>query len=120
MSSSVSEDSIPIKTRRPLPIFDLMNSSNFYNRVKGEVQEAVGKMGFKGLHIFQPSLLLGPRVRKRTGEYIGQVVMNTFGFFIPKKYKAIESAKVARAMMTIANRQKRGTFIYESGELQSF
>ena len=96
------------------------NSSIFYNRVKGEVQEAVGKMEFEGLHIFQPSLLLGPRVRKRTGEYIGKAVMNTFGFFIPKKYKAIESAKVARAMMTIANRQKRGTFIYESDELQSF
>ena len=96
------------------------NSSIFYNRVKGEVQEAVGKMEFEGLHIFQPSLLLGSRVRKRTGEYIGKAVMNTFDFFIPKKYKAIESVKVARAMLTIANREQRGTIIYESDQLQSF
>ena len=96
------------------------NSSIFYNRVKGEVQEAVGKMEFEGLHIFQPSLLLGLRVRKRTGEYIGKAMMNTFDFFIPKKYKAIESVKVARAMLMIANRQQRGTIIYESDELQSF
>ncbi len=96
------------------------NSSIFYNRVKGEVQEAVEKMEFEGLHIFQPSLLLGLRVKKRTGEYLGKMVMNTFGFFIPEKYKAIESVKVARSMLTIANRQKQGTFIYESGELQSF
>lgn len=96
------------------------SSPIFYNRVKGEVQEAIGKLGFEGLHIFQPSLLLGPRVRKRTGEYIGQAVMKTFGFVIPRKYKAIESVKVAHAMLTIANQHRNGTFIYESDELQSF
>ncbi len=96
------------------------NSSIFYNRVKGEVQEVIDNLGFEGLHIFQPSLLLGPRVGKRAGQSMGQAVMKTFGFVIPKKYKAIESIKVAHAMLEIANQHRRGTFIYESDELQSF
>jgi uncharacterized protein YbjT (DUF2867 family) len=29
----------------------------FYNRVKGEVEEAVRKLPFDGVHIFRPSLL---------------------------------------------------------------
>lgn len=96
------------------------DSSFFYNRVKGEVQEAVGKMGFESLHIFQPSLLLGHRTEKRRGEGAGEVVMKGLDFLIPKKYKAIESAKVARAMIGFALKNMSGTFIHVSEELQDY
>ncbi len=96
------------------------NSRIFYNRVKGEVEEAIAKVGFTTYHIFRPSLLIGPRKEARTGEDAAKVVYKLFGFLIPPKYKGIESIKVARAMVGLAKENKSGKFIHESGELQLF
>lgn len=95
-------------------------SSVFYNRVKGEVEEAIGQVGFDSFYIFRPSLLLGDRTEVRAGEGAATVFFKVFGFLIPKKYKAIESGKVARAMVTLAKENKPGFHLYESKELQSF
>lgn len=96
------------------------NSSIFYNRVKGEVEEDLKKVGFETLHILQPSMLIGPRTEKRRGEAIGQSVMKVLGFLIPDKYKAIESLKVAKAMIAIARSGQKGTHVHDSAELQNY
>ncbi len=96
------------------------NSSVFYNKVKGEVEEAIQQVGFKAYHIIRPSLLLGPRVEKRDGEQSIQKVFSAIDFLIPKKYKAIESIKVARAMIALAKQNSAGNFIHESKELQPY
>ncbi len=96
------------------------NSSIFYNRVKGEVEEAISETGFSTFHIFRPSLLVGPRKEPRSGEDAAKVVYQIFGFLIPTKYKGIESIKVARAMVSFARENKPGRFIHESSRLQSF
>ncbi|QOI97246.1 MAG: oxidoreductase [Flammeovirgaceae bacterium] len=96
------------------------HSRIFYNKVKGEVEEAVKTIGFTSLHIFRPSLLLGPREEHRAGEDAAKVFYKLFGWLIPQKYKAIDAAKVARAMIAFANRNEHGVFIHESKELQSF
>jgi len=75
------------------------NSSIFYNQVKGEVEEAIKQIGFGSFHILRPSLLLGPRQEERTGEDAAKFFYKVFGFLVPKKYQAIESIKVARAML---------------------
>lgn len=95
-------------------------SSIFYNEVKGEVEEAVAAVGFETVHIFRPSLLLGPRTEKRSGEDTAKLFYRIFGFLIPAKYQAISSLKVAKAMLHFATQDKKGTFIHESGELQHF
>ena len=96
------------------------NSPVYYNRVKGEIEEALLKLEWNSLHILRPSLLLGDRNEKRTGEEAAKIFYRIFGFIIPKKYKAIESAKVARAMLHFASLDKQGKFIHESEELQDF
>lgn len=96
------------------------NSKIFYNQVKGEVEEAITSIGFKGLHIFRPSLLLGPRKEQRSGEDAAKVFYKIFGFLIPKKYQGLESIKVARAMQVLATEDLSGKFIYESDELQKY
>jgi uncharacterized protein YbjT (DUF2867 family) len=96
------------------------NSSIFYNRVKGEVEEAVQQEGYTECHIFRPSLLLGPRKEHRSGEEAGKVFDKVFGWLIPLKYRPIESIKVARAMQAFALQDLKGYFIHESIELQSF
>ncbi|MES2558882.1 MAG: oxidoreductase [Bacteroidota bacterium] len=95
-------------------------SSIFYNRVKGEVEQAITNLNYKCFRIFRPSLLLGNRKEVRVGELIAKAVMKVLGvvFIGPlKKYKAIEGETVAKAMVKAAlllNTEKR---IYESDEI---
>lgn len=99
-------------------------STFFYNRVKGEVQEQLIKLNYPSLKIFQPSLLLGERSEHRMGEKIGEVLFGLLGFLMIgplKKYRAIESAKVARAMVTLAQENNDASVMrYDSGVLQQY
>lgn len=95
-------------------------SSIFYNRVKGETEDAISHLNFRSLHIFRPSLLLGPRQESRSGEDAAKVFYKIFGFLIPTKYKGIESIKVAKAMLAYAKSDEPGIFFHESAELQNF
>lgn len=92
----------------------------YYNQVKGEVEEAINGVGFPAFHIFRPSLLLGSRKETRSGEDAAKFVYQYLGFLIPKRLKAIESIKVARAMLHFASQPEEGVFIHESQELQQF
>lgn len=96
------------------------DSSIYYNRVKGEIEEAIRQVPFKTIHIFRPSLLLGPREEKRSGETAAKLFYQIFGFLIPRKFKAIASVKVARAMLAQAGKEQPGLFVHESGELQAY
>lgn len=99
-------------------------SSFFYNRVKGEVEEQLIKLNYPSLKIFQPSLLLGERNEHRMGEKIGEVLFGLVGFLMIgplKKYRAIDSAKVARAMVALAQEKSDASVSkYESGVLQNY
>jgi len=96
------------------------DSTIYYNRVKGEIEEAIREIPFTTIHIFRPSLLLGPREEKRSAEDTAKLFYRIFGFLIPRKYQAIQSAKVARAMLALASREQPGQFVHESGELQAY
>ena len=81
-------------------------SSIFYNKVKGQIEEDLGKLSFDYLGVFQPSILLGTRNESRLGEEIGKVLMRgvtALGIF--KKYKPIYDHKVAKAMVVKALEQ---------------
>jgi len=95
------------------------DSSIFYNQVKGQVEEAIQQVGFNSFHILRPSLLLGARQEERTGEDAAKFFYKAFGFLVPKKYQAIESIKVARAMLAFAQKDQTGIIVHESDELQS-
>lgn len=100
------------------------NARVFYNRVKGEVEEAIKSVGFDVFHIYRPSLLMGERYESRSGEDAAKVFFNLFGFLFRgplKKYRAIDSQKVAKAMLLYAfSKDQSGMVIHESQELQDF
>jgi uncharacterized protein YbjT (DUF2867 family) len=73
-------------------------ASNFYLRVKGETENDVAALGFPGLDIYRPSLLLGPRAEFRLGEAVARTVMPLISPVLPAKYRAIDRDVVARAM----------------------
>jgi uncharacterized protein YbjT (DUF2867 family) len=96
------------------------NSSIYYNQVKGEIEEAIAKVGFRSTHILRPSLLLGDREEQRSGEDAAKIFYRYFGFLIPEKYKGVEAKKVANAMLQFARKEEDGKFIHESLELQKY
>jgi uncharacterized protein YbjT (DUF2867 family) len=92
----------------------------FYNRVKGEVEQKVQQIGYRSVHVFRPSLLLGPRKESRSGEDAAKQFNRWFGWLLPDSYRGIESSKVAHAMQHWAKQNVPGTHVHESKELQAF
>jgi uncharacterized protein YbjT (DUF2867 family) len=94
----------------------------FYNRVKGETEEALEVLDFKTLAIFRPSLLLGPRVEPRLGERLGAVVMwlaDPLLLGSLRKYRSIQAEVVARAMLRCSfGRDGQGVLIFPSDEVE--
>lgn len=75
----------------------------FYNRVKGELEDALTQLPFEGLVIARPSLLVGDREvlgqPRRSGEVVGEVMARVLGFLIPANYKPIPASAVAQALL---------------------
>lgn len=96
----------------------------FYNRVKGEIERELTDLHYDTLHILRPSLLLGDRGGEaRLGEKIGEVlakILDPVMLGPLKKYAAIDSAKVARGSVELAQLPEKGVFIHNSAELQRF
>ncbi|MBU2874997.1 NAD(P)H-binding protein [Marinobacter salexigens] len=81
------------------------SSTIFYNRVKGELEDAVKKLGYPYLSIYHPSLLLGDRSEHRLGEAIGARAMPLINRVLLgplEKYRGIEAQTVASAMINEA------------------
>jgi uncharacterized protein YbjT (DUF2867 family) len=96
------------------------DSSNYYLRIKGEMEKGLMSLKLRTLIILRPSILLGPRAEKRKGEAIGKVFIRISGIFLIgrlAKYRGVENTKVARAMVR-AIKEKEGINILESDEIQ--
>ncbi|MCA0241359.1 MAG: NAD(P)H-binding protein [Proteobacteria bacterium] len=80
-------------------------SAVFYNRVKGELEDALAAQGFEGLVIARPSLLAGDRPSlgqpERRGERIGLALSRALGPLLPLAYRPIDAARVARALLAL-------------------
>lgn len=95
------------------------SSGNFYIRLKGEVEDAIRAMPISSLTIIRPSMLLGDRKETRIGESIGKVFMKLFAFATPSKYKPIEAAAVAHAMVRAGHDRPPGYHCWHYDEIQS-
>lgn len=96
------------------------HSSVFYNRVKGEVEQATIDLGFETTHLFRPSILLGKREERRPAESLAQKLARplSFAFRGPlKQYKPVEARTVAWVMVTAAKMDKKGLHTYTSHEI---
>lgn len=89
----------------------------FYSRLKGEVEEMIATYQFKSFHVFRPSFLAGRKSNERTSEALITTLFKFFSFLIPSKYKAIEAANVAKAMMKAAKTGKEGLSVYHYREM---
>ena len=94
------------------------NSSNFYLRLKGEIDEAVAELNLNSTSVFRPSVLLGKRNESRPGEKILQFVMPLLDFMIPSDSKAIKAEDVAKSMLNSTKNYKRGLQIYQYNQIK--
>jgi len=95
-------------------------SSVFYNRVKGELENALEKIPFEGMVFARPSLLVGDREvlgqPERRGEKLGLAVSKLLGFLIPANYQPIAATAVAKALLTHVP-QAQGKTVLLSGTM---
>jgi uncharacterized protein YbjT (DUF2867 family) len=93
----------------------------FYNRVKGELEEALGALGFDGLVIARPSFLAGNREALgqpvRDGEKLALRVSTWLRPLIPDNYRSIAAGDVAGALLRHVPGSS-GRLVLESGAMQ--
>jgi uncharacterized protein YbjT (DUF2867 family) len=94
----------------------------FYNRVKGEMEINLARMGFKSLVIARPSLIDGDRAALhqagRAGEGLGLMLARALRGFIPANYRAVAAADVARTLVDAVNAGTPGVETLMSGAMQ--
>lgn len=78
-------------------------SSIFYSKIKGQLENKIKELAFERCLIFQPSVLMGQRTEKRTGEEFTAKLVNFFSKIFPfiRKYRGINTAILAKAMGSV-------------------
>jgi uncharacterized protein YbjT (DUF2867 family) len=90
-------------------------SNIFYNRVKGELEDAVRTLGYPAVTIARPSLLLGPRPERRIGEEFGRLI----GPFVPSRWRPVHARQVAAALVNVVKGGASGVTILENPALRA-
>ncbi|MBL7950304.1 MAG: hypothetical protein JNM62_01175 [Flavobacteriales bacterium] len=84
----------------------------FYNRVKGEMEHDLRKLDFAALHIFQPSILDGPRTENRLGERAALAVMKLLRPVLPMRSHPMPHTMLAKALLSAATSETVGTQVH--------
>jgi uncharacterized protein YbjT (DUF2867 family) len=97
-------------------------AKNFYLRVKGEAERAIGGLGFASLDVLQPALLLGSRRELRPLELMASVLMPLLNPLLRGRlapYRPIAVGDVALAMLGAARSGRRGIHVYAGDALRA-
>ncbi|MNJ76470.1 hypothetical protein D3C77_737560 [compost metagenome] len=86
----------------------------FYNRIKGDLEQALRAQAWPQLTLARPSLLLGPRSDFRLGERLAA----PFARVLPGKWRGIEASHLAHALWRLALEDGHGVRVVESDELR--
>ena len=91
-------------------------SKNFYNSLKGELEDKLKEMNLGTLRIFQPSLLISKREDGRFLEELFIKISPLFKFLLKgkmKKYSPIEASLLGKVIVRFATENKgKGTYTY--------
>lgn len=91
-------------------------AKNFYLRVKGEMEQALGKLGLTRLDVIRPGLLRGPRAETRPAERLGMIASPLTDVLLHggyRKYRSIKADTVARAIVGLTREKAAGRFVFE-------
>ena len=91
-------------------------AKNFYLRVKGEVEQQLGRIGIPRLDILRPGLLRGPREELRPAEKLGMIASPVLDLLLHgsySKFRSIRADVVARAIVGLTREKMAGRFVFE-------
>lgn len=87
------------------------HSRVFYNRVKGEAENAVRRDGPDSVVILQPGLLDGERAEVRPAERIGLLLTRPIRALLPASLRPVRAEDVAAAMIHAARAERPSAVI---------
>jgi uncharacterized protein YbjT (DUF2867 family) len=94
----------------------------FYNRVKGEMQDAVTQLGYASVVLAQPSLLVGDRAALgqpvRAGEVWATRLLGPVMGLVPRSVRPISARDVAAALIAANFDARPGKRILRSAQMQ--
>jgi len=97
-------------------------SSVFYNRVKGEMEDAVCRLDYDSVVLARPSLLSGDRSSlgqpQRAAEKFAATAMRLLRPLTPANYRAIAAEDVAAALVNTVLASPPGRTVLLSGDMQ--
>ncbi|MFA9390850.1 MAG: NAD(P)H-binding protein [Prolixibacteraceae bacterium] len=99
------------------------NSSFFYMRTKGQMEEAIKKAGIETVYLVRPSLITGEREEVRFAEEIGYYLykgLQPLMFGKLKKLRPVSGLQIARCMVDLSGNSEHGNFTIESNFIQSY
>jgi len=97
------------------------SSMIFYNKVKGETEDAIRSMKLEKAYIYRPSFIAGERAEKRTAEKAALWVADKLDFLFSgplKQYAAVHAKTIANAMLETAKNGKEKFKIIPSDEIE--
>lgn len=89
----------------------------FYNRVKGEVEDAIAGVGFESLTLVRPGAIGGTRDESRLGERVMLSVLGAAGPLLPRRWRVNPATMIAQAMLEAAVDAHPGTRVIDSAAL---
>ena len=95
-------------------------AKNRYLRVKGEMEQALGRLGFRRLDILRPGLLRGARGERRLAEKLAMGLSPLADLLLRgknRKYRSIRVATLAKAIFALAKEKAAGRFVHEHDAL---
>ncbi|WP_018676261.1 NAD(P)H-binding protein [Riemerella columbina] len=98
------------------------NSSVFYSKTKGEMEQEVLKCDIPNVLVYRPSLIYGERKDSRWAENIGTVLMKGLQFLLIgplKKYRAIRGEDLAKALFLGTHRKGHQIILRDAFEQSS-
>lgn len=94
------------------------DSSNFYLKIKGEVEDAIRVMPIPSVVVMRPSMLLGKRNEFRFGELLGKLLMVPLSFLLPPRIRPIHASHIARAMAEASKNKPSGFHVLHYKEIK--
>jgi uncharacterized protein YbjT (DUF2867 family) len=89
------------------------SSPFFYSRVKGELEDDLGRLGWPSLAMFRPSIIAGDRGESRPLERLGEHLLR----FAPATWRPVAARDIAAAMVATALDEPPGLVVIESRKI---
>ena len=92
-------------------------SSIFYNRVKGDLEDALVALDYPSLVLVRPGLIDGERAQPRAGEGRALAVSRLLRPLLPMKWRPSRATRIADALVDAVLHPQPGCSVVDAGTL---